>query len=108
EACPSQVAGGLDDWRVRLGLMGAIDAIGGVRQGVEPAAGDLLAAALAAAEGAVANALPRGVDVRQRGALHLEQAEVGFLLELVGAEVGGVQRGVGQAAAGLAPPAAPR
>src|SRR6202044_2590484 len=81
-----------------LNLSRTRDTVTGVGQSFEAALGDGGAALLAAAETALQDPLQGVVDLAQRLFLVLYQSERELLLEVVGTQVGGVQRRVGQAA----------
>src|SRR5437870_3397464 len=85
-----------------LHLAGTLDAVARVWQGLQPALGDDALALLALAERAVVDPLQRLADLLQHLLLVLHQAQGELLLEAVAAEVGDVQRGMGQVAARLA------
>src|SRR5262249_42210976 len=81
---------------------GTLDTIASVRQGAQAGFGNGMAALLAAAERPLVQAIQGAGNLVQDVGLVLQQAEREFLLEIVGADVGHVDRHTGQVATGLA------
>src|SRR5437588_8622439 len=86
-----------------LSLACTVDTVPGERQGLEARLADVLVTLLTPAKGPEPDAIERIADLGERLLLVFHEAEGELLLEGVGAQVGHVNRRVGEIAAGLAP-----